>query len=590
MSRAGAGRWIAAGAGLAAALAACVWIAVSMGGGAEESDAAGVAAPGRPARGAGEVRHAANESDTPGGGAAVVEIDDAPLPEGATGTIRGTVRDDLGQPVQGAWVSTYYWRAGVNDHRADHTGRASASDGTYTIEELDPSIVWGLEANADGHASVSSSGAIVFSARRLGVTRDLVLRRNGSVDVVALDAAGAPVQHNVRVMTIEGDDSRDADARSLAPGRYRVFVEAPGRAGDSRVVDIAAGEVTRAEFRLDEAVEISGVVVDADGTPVRRVEVVAVVADVALSPFDGTAESAADGSFRIGGLRRTRYRLAVADPESPADAPEPLLAPATGATLRLREESKVTFRLVYPAGFPPAERSAEVGIGVSSHGRGHRRPSPHWDFDQATIRVPGGEEVDISIVVLHCATLYRHACVRPGESLDLGDICPELVGDVAGRVVDASGEPVDGASVTFRAGPFEGYAQTQSDGRFLIERVPPSGGAIDVDCSGYVRAHTACGDAAAGPMTVTLVRGGVLWLRGEAKGGTPLARAALRVAAADGNAWPLAPAALDDSGECATRLPPGRWRIAIAGCAPVDADVRENATTSVRVQQTSNGR
>jgi carboxypeptidase family protein len=591
VTRVRTGRWIAAAA-LAAALAAgaCLWLASEWPrdegeSGARTRDAAvsGAPAAGPTARRAAAPSVASEASD------ASVEIDDAPLPEGATGTIRGTVRDDTGRPVAKASVAAVLWHTDADDSWPEYLGDQSAEDGTYAIEDLDPSVVWGLEAHAEGHARVRPAGAIVFSARRLEVTHDVVLPRNGSLEVVALDAVGSPVQHTADVLRESGEDSWGLEPESLEAGRYRVLVHATGLAGDSRVVDVTSGEVTRVEFRLGEAVEISGVLLDSDGAPVRRVEVVAVVADAALAPFDGTAETAADGSFRIAGLRRTRYRLALADVSLAADAPEPVLAPATGVALRLRDESKVTFRLVYPPGFPAADRSAEVAIWVVVNGT-QLRPSPRWDDDQGTVRVPGGEDAELAITALHCATVRRRCRVRPGELLDLGAIQPELARDVEGRVVDAGGAPVPGAEVRWGSGAYLHRAMSGADGSFLVERVPQSGVALDVACGGFVSVRVPCPDGATTPLAVTLARGGVLWARAEAKGGAPLAGAAVRLTSAAGESAPFAPTTLDGHGECATRLPPGRWRIAVAGCAPVDADVREGATTSVRLRPSADGR
>ncbi len=590
VTRAGSGRWIVAAVALAA-VAACVWVAVSFGVDDEapaRRDAASAAAiqeaatSRRPGRAASTAASSADES-------AAIEIDDEPMPQGATGRIRGVVRDDLGRPVADAWVAAFFWRADSDDRWPEYTDTRSSPDGSYAIEALEPSIVWELEAYTDDHARVRPASAIVFAAQRLEVAIDIVLPRNGSIEVVAVDAAGSPVAHTDRVLSVKDDDTEDRDKASLAPGRYRVLVEAPGRAGDSRVVDVAAGERTRVEFNLDEAVEISGVVVDDQRMPVRRVEVVAVVADGALAPFDGTAETAADGSFRIGGLRRTHYRLAVADPELSADVTEPLLAPATGVTLTLRDDARVTFRLVYPSGFPASDRSAEVGIEVSAKGA-HRRPSPRWDGDQGTVRVPGGEQVDLVIFVPHCEPCSRSVRARPGEVLDIGEVRPNLERDVEGTVVDASGTPIAGAMVRFGVGRFSRVSATDRLGAFLIERMPQADCVLQVEAPGFVAARVECRADDTSRLVVKLVRGGLLWVRAAAASGAPLSAAAVRVDDPSGTAWWAAPSALDGHGECAVRLAPGRWRIAVAGCAPADVDVREGATTSVRVRSASDGR
>ena len=580
MSRGRAG-WAVAAAGfvVAAAVGLVVWLAMEPGTEGERSSIA--AAADRRIEDSSEakpLRRAASAGDAP---AATVEIDDAPLSVPARGTIRGTVRDDLGQPVAGARVGANKSRP-YGDVWFHDVVATTGDDATYAIKSLDPAIVWHLVAEADGHVGAQPAKTIVMSANRLDVTCDLVVTRCGSVKTTVLDTAGSPLAHSVDVLPLDGDSSRSPREDEIPPGRWRVFVEAEGHAGDSRVVDVAAGETTGVEFRLGEEVEITGVVLDSDGTPVDRVGVVAVAADPALAPFDGTTRSARDGSFRIGGLRRTHYRLALADWELSADVPEPLLAPASGATLRLRDFSRVTFHLVYPPGFSKTDRSAEVEVTVSNEWHG-TKPSPRWDGDQGTVRIPGGEEVDLTILVVRCAPWFRRVRARPGEVLDIGDVRPEVQRDIEGCVVDAAGSPIRDARVRYGEGRFGGVWDADRSGWFQIARVPQFDCVLSVQAPGFVAKRVDCRADDTAPLTVKLERGGLLWVRAASPVGGPLAAAAVRIDDGSGTAWWAAPTALDDRGECAVRLAPGRWRISVAGCAPAEADVREGATTTVRI-------
>ena len=100
---------------------------------------------------------------------------------------------------------------------------------------------------------------------------------------------------------------------------------------------------------------------------------------------------------------------------------------------------------------------------------------------------------------------------------------------------------------------------------------------------GFVPVRVDCRGAKAAPPTVVLQRGGALWIHGETRGGAPAHDAAVRLVDAQGAAWPFVRDRLDDHGECAARVPPGRWRVEVAGCAPADAEVRDRATTTVRL-------
>lgn len=586
------GRWIVAAA-LAAVVLACAWILAETvahvgvdDAGADANsrgpDATPSAVPDAAPRRVVGTQPAQTTAADPV--PAVVEIDDAPLPEGATATIRGTVRDDLGRPIVGAGVTAFMDYAFVNQDLQVPGGNAtSRTDGSYAIGDLDPSIVWRLEATADGHVAGRTANAVALSARRLDATYDFVLTRHGSIEVTAADAAGSPVPCTVRVVPFGGADVWGLREDSVPPGRWRVLVETQGFAGESRVVQVVAGAPTRAEFRLTDEVQITGTFLDSDGAPLAKREVVAIVADASLPPYDGTAVTAADGSFRIRGLRRTLYALAPAEVDLVVDAPETVAAPASGVRLQVRDESKVTFRLVYPAGYPEADRSAEVHVVVTALGT-ESTPSPRWDGDTGTVRVPGGEDVGLAITVLHCLTVHRRVSVRAGELADIGDVRPEPARDIAGRVVDAHGDPVAQALVLHTEGGLGRRAVSDDGGRFTVERLPRADTTIDVEARGFVTVRVPCPVDGTYPLTVTLSPGGALWVRCETKAGEATPFAAIRLLDARGAAWPFAATSLDGHGECAVRLPPGTWRIDVAGCDPVAAEVRENATTSVRVR------
>jgi hypothetical protein len=292
--------------------------------------------------------------------------------------------------------------------------------------------------------------------------------------------------------------------------------------------------------------------------------------------------TAADGTFRIGGLRHAAYRLGIDDVNFAADAPNPVTAPASGVRVQLRDDARVTFRLVYPADFTASDRSADVRVDVTVRGVDVSR-SPRWDLDVGTVVVPGGEDAEVAITAIHCLTVYRGAKVRPGETLDIGDVRPDRAGEISGRVVDASGNGISETSVRAETAAWVPRQIAAEDGSFRFDRVPRDGCILDVEAPGYVPVRVDCRGARAAPPTVVLQRGGALWIRGDTRAGEPARGFAVRLTDATGAAWPFLGDRLDDHGEAAARVPSGRWHVEVAGCAPADADVREGATTTVRV-------
>jgi hypothetical protein len=572
------GRWIAVAAAAAIVAAACALFctaaqfvridtdaAVS---GATPSQASPVA---EPARRAAATRAAAAPE------AGQVDIDDAPFPAGATGTIRGTVRDDLGRPIGDAWISAHVKRTFETPFAYDASAESSLADGTFVISDLDPAAVWRLEGQARGHVKARPSESVAFGSQRTDVTVDVVLPRRGAIEFAVTDTEGRPLQFSHRVTPVDVHvDPWDVDSERLPPGRCRVSVEADGHAGDSRLVDIRPGETTRAEFRLAEEAAISGALLDPDGSPLEKFGVVAVAADQPDEPFTLGATTGADGTFRIGKLRKTRYRLAPADAELAADTLGDVLAPASGVRVQIRPEAFVAFRLVYPADFTSSDRSADVRVDVGVRGS-YRQPSPRWDGDAGTFRVPGGEDATVAITVIHCLTVWKRVRVRPGETFDMGEIRPERAGEFAALVVNPAGEPVVGAAALCTSADWIPRQVTDYDGRFRFDRVPRAGCTVVVDADGFVPLRLEARGDSAEPVTLKLQRGGLLWIACE-----NAACAKVRVSDEGNQQWTFVAPQLDVRGECAARLPPGKWKIDVAGCAPVTAEVREGATTSVR--------
>lgn len=150
----------------------------------------------------------------------------------------------------------------------------------------------------------------------------------------------------------------DANGRfqvDLAPGRYSITAELPEFAPQYLELEVPAPGETR--ILLGRGDSLRGRVVDEAGRAAGDVTVRALSAQPATTPL--SAQSAADGSFRLSGLRRGVYTLfAVAGASL-------RFAVATGAqpgdiVLALRPAARLLVRVLGPDGRPVAGARAQV--------------------------------------------------------------------------------------------------------------------------------------------------------------------------------------------------------------------------------------
>ncbi|MGC4119879.1 MAG: carboxypeptidase-like regulatory domain-containing protein [Myxococcales bacterium] len=204
-----------------------------------------------------------------------------------------------------------------------------ASDGTAQARE---SVV--LEAGKD----------ILDVSLRLGPGGELV----GSVR----SASGRPVadaQVQVGSRTARAQQRAGPDGRyriaALPPGKYRVQVEADHfLETDPREVEIAEGATATADFTLEDASPIEGVVVDEAGQPLEDAQIQVRHAST-LQPRDddpplvmrglwGNATTKRDGTFSVDQTRAGRFELNVSHP-SHADRKLEVTAPARNLRVAL---------------------------------------------------------------------------------------------------------------------------------------------------------------------------------------------------------------------------------------------------------------
>lgn len=249
-------------------------------------------------------------------------------PLGATGPIAGRVTGRDGAPVAGALVAAAPERGfGLVD--AAVAQALTGADGRFRFPELDPGR-YRVTARAEGRAPASAR-RVEPGAPELA----LVLEAGGLLrGCVRAAATGAPVAPFTVLVFERRSALRLVPQRTLsvidpagcylvtdlAPGPAAVVVSAPGFApSTARATEIPAPP---GEALVDVALEAGGVAYgfvrdDATGQPLAgaRVEVEGDLAAAASTlPVLSEAVTAADGSFRLGGLpARASLQVAAAD-------------------------------------------------------------------------------------------------------------------------------------------------------------------------------------------------------------------------------------------------------------------------------------
>ncbi|HIJ73476.1 MAG TPA: sigma-70 family RNA polymerase sigma factor, partial [Candidatus Hydrogenedentes bacterium] len=415
--------------------------------------------------------------------------------------LAGIVVDQRQQPVQGALVILYGGLVGGGTTQ-------SGGDGSLSFHGLHPSDGFYLEARKDD-SFVSEAQA--FALPEEGITDIiLVLGAACSVSGTVLDIEGRPVKDiEVRSKPVRdgvvgvGGPRAVSDARGrytldgLGPGRYDLNLPEWGSPAESEgrqamaSVELESGDVITdlALLYKEEELAISGRVVDSDGQPVQGAIVQAGRTE---------AKTDEDGAYEITGLAEGNYYMFVRPGKLPVIGTRNGLA-LFQTSFFLTRENVATGRS--DVGFVVQKPFAVTGEVVNA-----LTGKPIAEFEIACDQTLGSQltssvaarfdRVKDSQGRFRIEQIqdgpYLVAVRAPGyatalHSLYLGGeqrehhvvIRLEQGGDLRGTVVNATGEPIQGAEVFL--GPVMGaaartpsYFTTMSgaDGTFMLESFP----------------------------------------------------------------------------------------------------------------------
>jgi hypothetical protein len=275
-----------------------------------------------------------------------------------TGSIAGHVSGEAGAPLEGVRVQLFFCDPDFEplEQRdcwtllwGEGTDAATAADGSFSIDALTPgtyrAVVHPQAQTAqyvyeywDGADSLENATDIEVEAGTAAVIEP-TLEVGASVSGQVVDEGGQPVSGGYVYAYLSDDMSATRGGASVAadgsytitglPAGEYVLEAGPSWGAESELVDeywqdaytladatrvdLVAGEAFAANFELNAGGVVEGTVLGG-GAPVEGVEVTATydgTSDQWVSPV--TAVTAADGTYRLGGLEDGEYVVDFAD-------------------------------------------------------------------------------------------------------------------------------------------------------------------------------------------------------------------------------------------------------------------------------------
>jgi len=379
-------------------------------------------------------------------------------------------------------------------------------DGTFSLRELAPRAHY-LAVSADGYATGRSFEVQVAADR---VARDVVvkLRKGATLRGKVIEArTGAPVANAAVVLSYEPAvpftgsvfaktrEDGTFELKKVAAGTLRALANHdrfPPAA--SPEIDVAAGTVLEIPtIAMSQGGAIEGTVVATDGKPAAKMGMNATCERTTSGALGyGQRSGATDerGAFRLEGLDpgtwEVEVRVAALNPKKQEDEIRGAVVVVAGETARLdlglpADACTLRGRLLRDGeGLPRARVEVRVVQPMRRQTAVHDLSVETDESGRFEIpNVPPGGHSFIAYGALMNANLVVSVEVPDVREHEIEVVVPKG-GGISGRIVSrASGRPIERMNVSAQqlmkgdAFGVNGWAESDSDGRFSIPRLPP---------------------------------------------------------------------------------------------------------------------
>lgn len=377
-------------------------------------------------------------------------------------SIAGTVVDPDGKPVAKARVMA---QSGELIATADprYDGVVTGADGTFELRNVAAGRVH-LVAHHDeyvaGSAEIDNLGndvkGVTIELKPGGVIAGKVVSESGApvpwASIVARPKGGLN-NRQLAGQTRGGRSDKDGafELKGLPRSQLNLVASTDEASSELVAVDLSGRERAEVEVVLSITGSIAGKVVDGEGEPVAEVQVVLMpdwTSGLDQERFAlrnvQTRTTGGGGDFRFGGLEKGKFILRPGrDTSNPAfwqSGGTPARTGDTDVELKLLADGGVKGKVISARGEPITSFSVVVG-----YPPGHPVVDPDGAFELDGL---AAGEFDLKITGADFAEkTVADVVIEPGEVRDVGTIKVALGRTLSGRVVDASGSPVAGATV-----------------------------------------------------------------------------------------------------------------------------------------------
>jgi hypothetical protein len=237
-------------------------------------------------------------------------------------------------------------------------------DGSYELLVFEPGRYSAMQRGADGSMSPLRSGGQQFVEIPDVPAHQADLSLGGATvaGVVIEDGTETPIPRafvSFGGKAGRGAGTTDAEGRfrfDAEPGDGQLRADAEDFAESERPLSVGEGGVENLRIELSRGLEIAGKVVDTAGRPLGEIELAARNEGGAT----GFTRVLPDGSFRLRGLLEGLHTLVAGSDRTGFGLEPGVSAGARGVVVTVRPASRLSVRVVDPAGRPVAGAMARI--------------------------------------------------------------------------------------------------------------------------------------------------------------------------------------------------------------------------------------